>query len=213
MQLRNSFSGGISGAILTIIFIAIIFIIFQFQFRSVLKAAPNDNGIVRLEWTAPGDDGNVGQASKYDIRYSLDSITEENWKAATQIDNEPKPRLAGLTESFIVTGLELDSQYYFGIKTADDANNWSQISNIVRATANNSYVCGDVSGDGAVSVSDAVIVINYVFMGGEILMPIQAGDANCDSEVNVSDAIYIMNFIFQGESPPCDVNQDGQPDC
>jgi hypothetical protein len=205
--------GGFSGAILTIIFIAIIFIIFQFQFRSVLKAAPNDNGIVRLEWTATGDDGNIGQASKYDIRYSLDSITEENWNAATQVDNEPTPKLAGLSETFIVTGLELDSQYYFGIKTADDANNWSQISNIVSAIANNSYTCGDVSGDGAVSISDAIVVINYVFMGGEILMPIQAGDTNCDSDINVSDAIYIMNFIFQGASPPCDVNQDGQPDC
>jgi hypothetical protein len=214
MQRRNSFSGGYSGAILTLIFIAILFIICQSIFQAAaLAASPNEIAIVRLHWTSPGDDGNSGRASIYDIRYSLDSITEENWASAIQVANEPVPRSAGLSETFIVTGLELDSQYYFAIKSADDAYNWSEISNIASAIANNSYICGDVNGDSRVSISDAITVINHVFMGGVILVPIQAGDANCDSVVNVSDAIYLINYIFNGASPPCDLDQDGQPDC
>lgn len=36
---------------------------------------------VNLSWTAPGDDGNIGTASSYDIRYSTSIINESNWEA------------------------------------------------------------------------------------------------------------------------------------
>lgn len=214
MQDRNSFLGGFSGAVLTITFIAIVFFIFQFRYQSVLKAAsPNENAIIRLRWTAPGDDGNSGRASKYDIRYSLNPITEQNWASATQVDDEPAPHIAGSNESCIVTGLERYSEYYFGIKSADEVFNWSDISNVIRATAISTYACGDVTGEGKVNISDVVTIVNYIFMGSDILVPIQAADANCDSSVNVADAVYITNYIFMGGSSPCDVNQDGAPDC
>lgn len=38
---------------------------------------------VTLKWTAPGDDGNTGTATTYDIRYSKNPITEANWGDAT----------------------------------------------------------------------------------------------------------------------------------
>jgi hypothetical protein len=75
------------------------------------------------------------------------------------------------------------------------------------------YTCGDVNSDFAVNVSDAVFVINYVFIGGEAPEPLIAGDTNCDGAVNVSDAVYIINYVFIGGSEPCDTNSDGSPDC
>lgn len=89
---------------------------------------------ITLNWTAPGDDGSVGTASQYDIRYSTSTITDANWATATQVTGEPAPKAAGLGETFTVTGLASSTKYYFAIKTADEASNWSPISNIASAT-------------------------------------------------------------------------------
>ncbi len=75
------------------------------------------------------------------------------------------------------------------------------------------YLCGDASGDLAVNVSDAVHIINYVFVGGTAPDPLESGDANCDQTVNVSDAVWIINYVFIGGNPPCDQDGDGSPDC
>ena len=85
---------------------------------------------ITLTWTAPGDDGNVGTASQYDIRYSTSPIDEGNWDSATQLDGEPTPSPAGTEEIFTVTGLSTDTTYYFAMKTADEVPNWSELSNV-----------------------------------------------------------------------------------
>ncbi len=63
--------------------------------------------------------------------------------------------------------------------------------------------CGDANGDEEINVSDAIWIINYVFMGGAAPDPMESGDANCDGTVNVSDAVYIINYIFVGGPLPC----------
>ncbi|MBD3218802.1 MAG: hypothetical protein GF310_11025 [candidate division Zixibacteria bacterium] len=73
--------------------------------------------------------------------------------------------------------------------------------------------CGDANGDTNVNISDAVYVINYVFIGGDPPDPLSSGDVNCDGTVNVSDAVWIINFIFIGGNDPCDTDGDGVPDC
>jgi hypothetical protein len=75
------------------------------------------------------------------------------------------------------------------------------------------YTRGDANGDGIVNVSDAVAIINYVFVGGDPPDPIEAGDCNCDDVVNVSDAVWIINYVFVGGNTPCDIDGDGIPDC
>ncbi len=66
-------------------------------------------------------------------------------------------------------------------------------------------LCGDANHDATVNVSDAVYIINYVFVGGAPPQPVQAcGDANTDSGVNVSDAVYVINYVFIGGSAPGD---------
>ncbi|NIP44455.1 MAG: choice-of-anchor D domain-containing protein, partial [candidate division Zixibacteria bacterium] len=76
-----------------------------------------------------------------------------------------------------------------------------------------SFLCGDATNDQAVNVSDAVAIVNFVFVGGDPPVPYESGDANCDGTVNVSDAVHIINYVFVGGSAPCDTNGDGIPDC
>jgi hypothetical protein len=88
---------------------------------------------VTLAWVAPGDDGNVGTAAVYDVRFYKDSITEANWSLASQIEGEPPPRLAGTLEVFTISGLPSNSTLFFAVKAADEAGNWSPVSNSPRA--------------------------------------------------------------------------------
>jgi len=65
--------------------------------------------------------------------------------------------------------------------------------------------CGDPNNDDVTNVSDAVYIINYVFVGGDEPGPVLAcGDANNDGVVNVSDAVSIINYVFVGGDPPGD---------
>ena len=75
------------------------------------------------------------------------------------------------------------------------------------------YICGDANSDEGVNVSDAVWIINYVFIGGEPPDPLISGDANCDGSVNVSDAVWVINYVFIGGFEPCDTDGNGEPDC
>ena len=90
---------------------------------------PTHNSII-LTWTAPGDDGNSGTASLYDIRYSHSAIADTNWTSSWRIYNEPKPRAAGEAETLLCIDLTADETYYFALKTADEERNWSALSNI-----------------------------------------------------------------------------------
>jgi len=64
------------------------------------------------------------------------------------------------------------------------------------------YICGDANGDGSVNISDAVFIINYVFVGGDAPYPIEAADVNGDVSCNVSDAVFIINHVFIGGPAP-----------
>ena len=88
---------------------------------------------IALTWTAPGDDGDQGTASQYDIRYATSPIDAGNWDAAVQCTGEPSPSVAGSAESFTVTGLNSSTAYYFAVMTADEVPNWSALSNVANA--------------------------------------------------------------------------------
>jgi hypothetical protein len=86
---------------------------------------------ITLAWTAPGDNGVNGTASAYDLRYSTSPITGSNFASATQAIGMPAPAPAGTRQSAVVNGLQASTTYYFALKTADAAGNWSAMSNVV----------------------------------------------------------------------------------
>jgi hypothetical protein len=93
------------------------------------------NSLVNLTWTAPGDDGVVGRATRYDLRYSTSPITATNFALATPALGLPTPAPAGTIEHYSIGGLNSGATYYFAIKTVDDAGNWSAMSNVVTRQA------------------------------------------------------------------------------
>ncbi|BAU47851.1 peptidase S8 [Sulfurifustis variabilis] len=91
-------------------------------------------GSVRLSWTASGDDGWQGSAAAYELRYSTSPIDESNFLSGQPVPGTPKPAAAGTPESFLVTGLEGSTGYYFALKVIDNVGNASPLSNVAQAT-------------------------------------------------------------------------------
>lgn len=86
-------------------------------------------GGYRMQWTAPGDDGMVGLASHYVVKYSLNPINAANWISATTLQNPPAPVAPGQSQSATVQGLTPGGIYYAAVRTYDDAGNLSGVSN------------------------------------------------------------------------------------
>jgi subtilisin family serine protease len=98
----------------------------------LMTSDPSSNAIV-LHWTATGDDGTVGRASRYDIRYSTMPIDAGNFGSATAVTG-PDPQPYGAAETFEVGGLAFSTTYYFAIKALDEFSNAGPISNIAMGT-------------------------------------------------------------------------------
>jgi hypothetical protein len=81
-----------------------------------------------LKWTAPGDDGSIGVVAAYDLRWSNQPITAANFTSATAVGVPPPPLPAGSLQQMIMSGLTPSSDYYFAIRSRDEAGNWSQVS-------------------------------------------------------------------------------------
>jgi len=89
---------------------------------------------ITLTWTAPGDDGTVGRASSYELRFSAQPIVGTDtlswWRDGSVAVVLPPPATAGTRESFTMSGLATGTTYYFMLKAADEIPNWSGFSNV-----------------------------------------------------------------------------------
>ncbi len=86
---------------------------------------------ISLSWTAPGDDQLEGQASRYELRYADEMIDATTWEDATRVDQQLSPGISGAKERYSISGLEPDFTYYIALKSGDEADNLSYISNVV----------------------------------------------------------------------------------
>ncbi|MBQ3130329.1 MAG: leucine-rich repeat protein [Bacteroidaceae bacterium] len=58
------------------------------------------------------------------------------------------------------------------------------------------FILGDANGDGSITVSDIVSVINYIMYRTEGNFNKEAADVNYDGGINVSDVVKIVNLIM-----------------
>jgi hypothetical protein len=64
------------------------------------------------------------------------------------------------------------------------------------------FTRGDSNGDARFDISDAVHVVNWLFLGGPTSPCLDAADANDDGRLDLSDTISIVGFLFQGGPAP-----------
>ena len=72
------------------------------------------------------------------------------------------------------------------------------------------FTRGDCNADGNVvegelcDISDAVFLLNFLFIGGEKPSCMAACDCDANGKVNLTDAIYELNYCFQGGPAPAE---------
>ena len=70
-----------------------------------LQVVTSAQGDITLNWTAPGDDDDIGTATSYDLRFSTTKFTDADWSTLTQVPGEPAPAVAGSLQSNTVNNL------------------------------------------------------------------------------------------------------------
>lgn len=159
-----------------------------------------------LTWSAPGDDETSGTATSYDIRYSTSLITEANWSSAPQLSGEPTPALAGTTQTFAARGLTSNTNYYFAVKTADEAGNISSISNVpnlstlILVTSCEEYckLLGYVSGVCGTPTSYCTGIDDVYQSGGDVYCP--ANYCCCGPVADVIAPSRVTNLSYTSSS-------------
>ncbi len=61
---------------------------------------------------------------------------------------------------------------------------------------------GDVDDNGAVQLTDAVGILNFLFTGGEKPTCMETADANDDGAVQLTDVVRVLTFLFSGGPAP-----------
>jgi hypothetical protein len=114
---------------------------------------------VMLSWTAPGDDGTLGTATSYVVRYFTGgNITDWNSTMSTYVQSWT-PLSAGSNETHILTGLTSGTSYWFAVMAYDEANNHGGVSNSPTVTTSSTGGAGET---GAMPPEVIYIVIGSV---------------------------------------------------
>jgi len=120
--------------ILLILFIGICIAVFVNGCKEVEAQSVS----VNLLWTAPFDDFNdinSGPVTKYELRYSVDSVSlVNNFSTVSGGFLTIVPKTPGETETHTLAGLTANTTYYVGVKSYDEKNNVSPISNVLKIT-------------------------------------------------------------------------------
>jgi hypothetical protein len=156
-----------------------------------LEASASSETEVLLTWTAPGDDGLIGTASQYDIRYMPWRSAGFNWSDATSVIGEPVPKPGGEPDSFIVDGLDPETNYYFAMMTSDEVPNVSEVSNVAFALGYFVYL---------------LFIPNPVHIGNEVEVHFKASTSNVVINVlayrHQPPEYYIIKHLVDNTFPP-----------
>jgi hypothetical protein len=180
--------------------------IIKYQYQSFGAGFSTETATVGIE----NHEGNDGLEVVYNGSYLHDNLAIQffgqfEWFVPETYAGEIAPGGADSISCQFLSA-ELDSGLYTAdvvISNNDPGNSPLELTAELEVSTEPFYTCGDANADDEVNVSDAVLIINYIFIQGPAPDPLEAGNVNCDGEVNVSDAVYIINFIFIGGPDPC----------
>ena len=86
---------------------------------------------------------------------------------------------------------------------------------------NSRFIRGEVNQDGRVDISDAVMILGYLFLGGAAPACLAAADADDSHTIEITDAVFLLGALFLGNNvvpppyPDCgtDPTPSGEPGC
>jgi len=149
----------------------------------------------------------VGEAIYLRLRYVTDAyVDEEGFYADDIFPFERYQSVVSLSDAIADTFYHISGQeegtYFYKVRAKDAQNQWGAWSNVEKAIMAGSFMRGDTNGDGFITLSDVIFLINYLYRDGPAPDPLEAGDANSDGQIELGDVLYIINYLFRGGPPP-----------
>ncbi len=142
------------------------------------------------------------------LRYVTDGyVTEEGFYADDIYPVEGYDSIVTLSDAiadtfYYVSG-QAEGTYFYKVRAKDGDDQWGAWSNTEQAiVGTGGFLRGDANGDGTITVSDVVFLVNYLYRGGPAPNPAAVGDINSDGQINVGDIVYLVNYLFHGGPPP-----------
>jgi hypothetical protein len=162
-----------------------------------LSALTGTNGWrVDLRWTATGDDGNVGTATSYILKFSQSEITSSNWDSCAAMGVGFAPHVAGTVEDALLQMPDPGATYFFAIRAQDEAGNLGPMSNVATAR---SYQL-DTDGDTMPDQWEATYGLN----------PDAPSDADADADAD--GLTNLQEFTLRTNPTVWDTDGDGMGD-
>lgn len=87
---------------------------------------------------------------------------------------------------------------------------FSSFNDLVEVTPELHFRRGHLDADPRLNLTDAILLLDYLFKGGPAPDPRIAGDVNDDNRLDVSDPIHLLSFMFLGgPEPPAPFQVEG----
>ncbi len=157
-----------------------------------------------VQWSASGDDGSLGFASAYDLRYANDPETLDAWTGATRLTTGA-PRAPGDTETYRLEDLPRRTPYFFAVEVLDNAGNRSPRSAVATISTSDSVCVVRPDGTG-----DYPTIGDALALGGGCEIQLEdgtyQGEGNAVWPASSSPAIYSAS----GRPAACVIDFDGR---
>jgi hypothetical protein len=92
--------------------------------------------------------------------------------------------------------------YEVELQVRDSSGDLAVAVLVIQAVNAVSFRRAEVTGDGAVDISDPVRILGWLFSGQSEPSCLDAADANDDGRADISDPVYILGFLFLGGPAP-----------
>jgi hypothetical protein len=99
-----------------------------------LAAAAASEGLVRLTWTAPGDDGWVGRAASYELRFTSAAAETASATGGSAATGLAAPDSAGSAQDVTLAAGDPGLTRWYWLYALDEAGNRSRASNVAAFT-------------------------------------------------------------------------------
>ncbi len=155
-----------------------------------LSGVPISTSSVSMTWYATGDDGLVGQAAGFQLRYSTEAIaTEEQWDAAAVVTGLDAPGVVGTEHTMLVGGLEGDTEYFFVARATDEAG---LISEITPGASVTTFPVGTFLSSLSVTPEFGDVAQTYTF---EVTYADTEGDVPVTHDLEIDGASHAMTYV------------------
>lgn len=152
--------------------------------NSVLKATKVTDKSITIEWTKATDDNTADDDIAYEVIYSLDSSFSPNFSMVVNGRN-----------SALIRNLVPSTTYYVKVRAIDEESNSAEYQTL-SVTTTPALQKGDVNGDGALTVTDAVLIIQSLLDNKTSQLDKTISDMDNSGSIGIKDAQIIIERIL-----------------